>query len=108
MTKTGSISPTEPTFGALIDQRLQGRRFNNQAEGAGELLDAVTDLLREWRTKLPGKEEILTAVGNAYDTFIAPIDIRMVPNIIEPMVDAMLRKYLLSAVDALYDRLLGE
>lgn len=108
MTESDSTLPGEAAFCGAICRRLEGRNFNNPAEGAGELLDAVTDLLREWRGNLPSKETVLSSVGVAYDRFVAPIDLRFVPNLIEPMVDAMLRKYLLSAVEALYDRILGE
>ena len=94
-------------FGQILERRLIRRRFNNPLEAAGELEDVILDVFQELRGVLPSKDQVLVTVGSIYDRFIAPIDIPGIPNLIEPMVDALLRRYLLSAVGALYDRFIG-
>lgn len=102
---TPEASPVdENEFGQLLQRRISRRRFNNQLEAAGELEDVILDVFQELKGVLPSKEQVLATVGSIYDRFIAPIDIPGIPNLIEPMVDALLRRYLLSAVGALYDR----
>jgi hypothetical protein len=43
-------------------------------------------------------EEIIAAAKTAYDTYIAPIDIPGIPNIIEPVIDALLWRTIESTI----------
>jgi hypothetical protein len=84
---------------------LEGDFGGNQIGAAGSLFEKVREWLSKIAGPMPSKEEILAAVGAAYDQFVAPIDMPGVPNFIEPRVDAMLRVALLVAIGKLYDQI---
>jgi hypothetical protein len=79
----------------------------NQLAAAGSLLDKIKKWLAAISGPLPSKDEFLRAVGEAYDSFVAPIDIPGVPNLIEPRIDALLRVVVLVAAGKLYDQFAG-
>ena len=53
------------------------------------------------------KKAILTAVETFYDTVLAPLDIPVVPNFLEPVVDAGLKEVVLYVTGAMIDTLMG-
>ena len=76
----------------------------NQFQAAGSMLEKIKEWLAKIAGPLPTKEEFLRVVGEAFDTYVAPIDIPQVPNLIEPRIDAMMRIMVLVAAGKLYDR----
>lgn len=75
-----------------------------QMAAAGSLIERLRDFLGAARVSLPPKEEFLKIVEEAYTTYVAPIDIPGVPNIVvEPWVDKMILAVLLQQASALYD-----
>ena len=83
---------------------IDGDFGGNQFLAAGSLLEKVKEWLKSVAGPLPTKEIVLKVVGEAYDAFVAPIDIPGIPNLIEPRIDAMLRVAVLVAVGKLYDQ----
>lgn len=53
------------------------------------------------------KKAILAALDQFYISVIAPIDIPVIPNIIEPMVDAGLKEVVMYLAEAMLDTLIG-
>lgn len=53
------------------------------------------------------KAAILAALDKFYINVIAPIDIPVIPNFIEPMVDAGLREVVMYLAEAMLDTLIG-
>lgn len=49
------------------------------------------------------KEDVLVIIGRLYDTYIAPLDIPMVPDLIEGKIDSMIKSYFMSVVDNFLD-----
>jgi hypothetical protein len=86
---------------------LEGDFGDNQIAAAGSLIDKVKSWLSSIVGPMPSKEEVLKVVGEAYDAYVAPIDLPGVPNLIEPRIDAMLRVVVLVAVGKIYDQLAG-
>lgn len=84
---------------------LEGDFGGNQFAAAGSLIEKIKAWLEAVVGPLPNKDEFLKIVGAAYDSFVAPIDIPGVPNLIEPRIDAMLRVAVLVAAGKLYDQL---
>jgi hypothetical protein len=52
---------------------------------------------------MPSKEVVLAAASKAFDDYVAPFDIPLVPNFMEPYIDAHLKSVFMSTVDRLYD-----
>lgn len=52
---------------------------------------------------LPSKEVVLAACSKAFDDYVAPFDIPLIPNFIEPYVDAQLKSVFMATVDRLDD-----
>jgi len=69
---------------------------------AGSLFSLAKDKLLEAIT-LPSRDEVLKAAGDAFDKYVAPLDVPFIPNIIEPTFDAMMRKAFIDSVGKLYD-----
>jgi hypothetical protein len=70
---------------------------------SADLIAMVKGLTREAIERLGGIEAVKQIAGNIYDSYIAPIDIPGVPNLIEgTVVDPMLRRALMLAIDAIY------
>jgi hypothetical protein len=80
---------------------------SNQIAAAGSLVDQVKKWLSSLVGQLPSKDEVLKMVGEAYDQFVAPLDLPGVPNLIEPRIDALLRVVVLVAIGKFYDQLAG-
>lgn len=62
------------------------------------------DLLRQ---SLPEWEVVEAELKRAYDTYVRPIDIPYVPNVVEGKVDDWLRDNLIEAVKKAYDSLVA-
>jgi hypothetical protein len=78
---------------------------------ANGLVDRLIRRVREQldaMNVLPSKEVVLAAASKAYDDYVAPFDIPMVPNFIEPYVDAQLKSIFMSTVDRLYDAIFAK
>lgn len=86
---------------------IEGDFGDNQFLAAGSLLDKVKSWLASIVGPLPSKADVLKFVGEAYDDYVAPLDLPGVPNFIEPRVDAMLRVAVLVAAGKLYDQVAG-
>jgi len=71
--------------------KLSGRLFNLAKE---KLLASV---------KLPTRDEVLKVAGEAFDKYVAPIDVPVVPNMLEPAFDAMMREVFVDSIGKLYD-----
>ena len=69
---------------------------------AGKLFDLAKHKLLEAIT-LPDRNEVLKAAGDAFDKYVAPLDVPVVPNIFEPAFDAMMREAFIDSVGKLYD-----
>jgi hypothetical protein len=83
---------------------LESSQFGgNQMRAGGALIDKIREWLRGLDIALPPKDEFLQIVGDAYDTYVKPIDIPGVPNIVEPWVDSALRAIVLTQASKLYD-----
>lgn len=52
---------------------------------------------------LPSKDVVLAACSKAFDDYVAPFDIPLIPNFIEPYVDAQLKSVFMATADRLYD-----
>ncbi len=78
----------------------------NHFDAAGKLLDVIKGKLGAMVT-LPPKETVLKAAADAYDKYVAPIDIPYVPNLIEPLVDEQLKQIFLTSVGRVYDALVA-
>jgi hypothetical protein len=73
---------------------------------ANGLVDRLIGRVREKLLALdilPSKEVVLAAASKAFDDYVAPFDIPMVPNFIEPYVDAQLKSMYMATIDRLYD-----
>jgi hypothetical protein len=57
---------------------------------------------------LPSKEVVLAAASKAFDDYVVPFDIPLIPNFIEPYVDAQLKSIFMSTVDRLYDAVFAQ
>ncbi len=82
---------------------LDGSFGRNQVAAGGALIDRIRDALSSLTTSLPPKDEFLRIVAEAYDKYVAPIDIPGVPNLVEPWVDSALKAIVLQQVSRIYD-----
>lgn len=82
---------------------LDAEGCGSQLAAAGSLLEKVKKFLEQTRVSLPPKDQFLKIVADAYDTYVAPIDIPGVPNIVEPWVDNALRAIVLQQSSMIYD-----
>lgn len=71
--------------------KIAGRLFNLAKE---KLLAAI---------ELPTRDEVLKAAGVAFDRYVAPLDVPVIPDIVEPAFDAMMRELFIDSVGKLYD-----
>jgi hypothetical protein len=78
--------------------------FSNQISAGGALLDQVLEFLKGLNVSLPDKDTFLKMVGEAYDVYVAPIDMPGIPNWIEPAVDRTLRGIILTQAGKIYDK----
>jgi len=53
------------------------------------------------------KEAVLKALERVFDEVISPIDIKRIPNIIEPIIDKGLKELVLTLADPLIDQLVN-
>ncbi len=89
-----------------VDLTLAHNFSGNHLSAQGAILDRLRDRLRELvadSITLPTKEQVLKIAGDAYDRYVAPIDIPGVPNFVEPEFDLMAKALFLRAVSAVYD-----
>lgn len=68
----------------------------------GQLLEQLKSKLTS-AIQLPPRDVVINAAGAAFDQYVAPIDVPFVPNLVEPLFDAMLRKVFLDSVGRVYD-----
>lgn len=88
---------------------IQTEEFTgNQIAAAGALLEKVRKFLASLNVPLPNKEQFMKVVADAYDLYVAPIDIPQIPNTFEPWVDSALRSILLYQASAAYDLIAGQ
>jgi hypothetical protein len=57
---------------------------------------------------IPSKEVFLAACSKAFDNYVEPFDIPLIPNFIEPYVDAQLKSVFMANMDRLYDAVLAK
>ena len=74
----------------------------NPWEVAGRLFALAKEKLLE-AINLPPRDEVLKAAGDAFDKYVAPLDVPLVPNFLEPTFDAMMRDAFIDSVGKLYD-----
>jgi len=73
---------------------------------AGPRLVAILDYIRETLdgvTDEIGIEAVIAQFNELYDTFVAPVDIPFVPNLVEPLVDAQIKKVLAQLIRGFHD-----
>lgn len=80
----------------------------NQLRAGGALLDKLREWLNGLDIALPPKPEFLRIVGEAYDSYVATIDIPGVPNLVEPWVDSALKAIVMQQSSRLYDSIAAE
>ena len=78
---------------------------SNQIATGGALLERIKEFLSGLTIPLPPRDEFLRIVGEAYDIYVAPVDIPGVPNMLEPWVDSALKAILLQQAAGIYDML---
>lgn len=76
----------------------------NQLAAAGALLDKLKEALSQLNIPLPPKDQVLAMVSEAYDAYVAPIDLPGVPNIVEPWVDSAIKAVVLQMAGRIYDK----
>ncbi len=76
----------------------------NQLTQAGALIERLKEILRT-SIQLPPKQEVLKIVADAYDTYVAPLDIPGVPEILEPWADSTLKAIVLASAGQIYDKI---
>ncbi len=86
------------------DLRFDSALSKNQVQAGGMLLEKIREFLSTLKIALPPKNEFMKIVGDAYDLYVAPIDIPGVPNLVEPWVDNALKAILLQQASRLYDQ----
>lgn len=74
----------------------------NQVLAGGKLINKIEELLIGSVT-LPPKDEFLKIVGDAYDKYVAPIDLPGFGPLTEPAADAALKYVTVAVAGRLYD-----
>lgn len=87
------------------DLKFESAATSSQMAAGGALLERIREFLSQLTIPLPERNEFLRIVAEAYDLYVAPVDIPGVPNIIEPWVDSALKAILLQQAAAIYDML---
>ena len=78
--------------------------FNgNQVAASGALIERFREWIRGLNVPLPPKADLLKQIAEAYDDYVAPIDIPGVPNLVEPWLDSALKAIVLQQVSRIYD-----
>lgn len=82
----------------------QFQAFDKERLRLGDLLERLIVIVKQLISQLDlrnltpeQKQAILTAIEVGYKTYIAPLDIPYVPNIVEPWLDEIVLKALLEA-----------
>lgn len=90
------------TFEAVFGNRLSMTDApSSQFVTGGRILEVVSDLIKTYGCEY--KDQIKEAAGNAFEAWIRPIDLPVVPNFIEKKVDDQLKKSLLNLIDSLFE-----
>lgn len=84
---------------------LHGNFNGNQVAAAGALVERFREWIRGLDIALPPKADLLKQVAEAYDAYVAPIDIPGVPNLVEPWLDSALKAIVLQQVSRIYDNI---
>lgn len=87
----------------LLD-RLQAAKDAGNHLGWRELLAHALQLAKESGVSIDLRQ-FREAVLTAYDTLVAPIDIKAIPNFVEPAFDNFCRNLLDGAIDRLFELL---
>lgn len=90
-------------FKTKLLERCQAAQAAGSHIGLRELIAWAADLLKEIGGSID-REAVIPVVLEAYDSFVAPFDLPYIPNLIEPRVDAAIRKALETAMDRLFDQ----
>jgi hypothetical protein len=77
----------------------------NQIVAAGNLIERLKEILRSTLNALPPKADIMRIVGEAYDKYVAPLDLPGVPSLLEPWADQALKAIVLQLASAAYDQI---
>ena len=75
----------------------------NQVAAGADLIEKVREWIRGLNMPLPTKADLLKQVAEAYDAYVAPIDIPGVPYLVEPWLDSALKAIVLQQVSRIYD-----
>jgi len=67
-----------------------------------DLVNLIRSLTKDTIDRLGGIEAVKAIIGGIYDSYIAPLDIPGIPNLVEPAFDKVLRSVLMKLVDAVY------
>ena len=67
-----------------------------------DLVNLIRSLTKDAIDNLGGIEAVKEIIGGIYDTYIAPLDIPGIPNLVEPAFDRILRAAVLRLVDTVY------
>ena len=89
----------------MLPPALDGR--SEGVQQVHRIVDIALRLLQEHGCQY--RHDLVAAAKNAYDTFVRPIDLPGVPNlVIEPKVDDMLCQALVMILETAADALCGE
>lgn len=89
--------------------RLEDKDYSgNQVAAAGDLIERIREFLKSLGGSLPAKQDFLKIVREAYEKYVAPIDLPGVPNLFEPTVDRLLGEVVVQMASRLYDYFAGE
>lgn len=84
-------------------------RVIGKLDGTMKIVGVLRELTDEKIHQLGGVEAVKKLVGQLYDTYVAPIDLPYIPNLVEDLVvDPALRKLCVAAVDAVHEHVHGE
>ena len=89
--------------GAFLAALPQAER--NPTAIGGKLVEWLVPQLDQWVHQLGGIDAVIAVVLAAYDSYVVPLDLPGIPNIIEPTVDAAAKRLLSALIRAAHDRI---
>ncbi len=73
-----------------------------------EVISSLVKVAEEWGgAGTDKKQAVLDGISLFYDEVIAPIDIKWVPNLVEPAVDRVVKSLFMQVVDGVIDGVVG-
>lgn len=105
----------EELVAEFTEAKQGGLTWNEMMRLVGSIIRALmiaAEGMYDGETGQLKKDEVLAALGQAYDQYLAPIDVSRVPNVIEPVFDRMAKQGILIfaefMIDVLYDQMVED